>query len=381
MDARVERVLIAGGGVSGLALATGLARSGIEVEIVESRPDMTVTGIGISVPNNALRMLDAVGVLEETLDAGFVFHEYVICDTTGETIFAFPHPDSSDGVPGYMGISRARLGDILRRAATDAGAQLRLGTTIEDLTNGQDAAEVVLSDGRERAFDLVVGCEGLRSPLRSWLFGEASAPIYTGCACWRAMPKMERRVGAMTKFEGSTTAAGLVPITDEEMYLFHVTPEPGNPYHEPSQWRDLLQDRLAEYTGVVADVRENLPDASEIIYSPLFEVRLPFPWYHERAIVIGDAAHAVVPHLSQGGSQSLEDAVVLTEELTRRPLGEALPAFMSRRFERANHIQSVSLNMLLAEVRGQSVAVDRETRRSQISEGMATVRAYLDQPV
>ncbi|MBS2531248.1 FAD-dependent monooxygenase [Catenulispora sp. NF23] len=379
MNPKVQRVLVSGGGISGLALAGALARRGVRVDVIESRPDLTVTGIGISVPNNALRMLNALGLLDKVLAAGFAFDEYVMCDAAGEQIVSMPCPASADGVPGYLGITRTRLSDILREAAISAGARLRLGSRIEEFAQDARAARVRLSDGTEGEYDLVVGCEGLRSSLRTRLFGEQADPVFTGYSCWRAKPTMPRQVSAMTKFAGAATDAGLVPIGEDEMYLFHVTAEPGNPYHEPADFRDLLEERLAEYTGLVADVRRDLPPAEDIIYSPLFEVRLPSPWYSGRAIVIGDAAHAVVPHLSQGGSQALEDAVVLAEELTRRPLDDALAAFMERRFERARHLQRTSAAMLTREMTGP--AAPRPELRSRLREEMASVRAYLDQPV
>jgi 2-polyprenyl-6-methoxyphenol hydroxylase-like FAD-dependent oxidoreductase len=382
VNAKVQRVLVSGGGISGLAVAAGLAQRGVQVDIVEARADLTVTGIGISVPNNALRMLKRLGVLDECLDAGYVFDEYVRCDAAGETIVVLPCPASSDGVPGYLGITRARLVATLRAAAMSAGAKLRLGVTIEEFTDDPRAARVRLSDGSDVEYDLVVGCEGLRSSSRTRLFGEDVGPVFTGYSCWRAKPKVERRVSAMTKYAGATTDAGLVPIAEDDMYLFHVTAEPGNPYHEPSDFRDLLEQRLAEYTGVIAEVRDNLPVASEIVYSPLFEVRLPQPWHRGRAVVIGDAAHAVVPHLSQGGSQALEDAVVLADELTQRPLTEALPAFMNRRFDRARHLQHASSTLLVREMTSQPAsAVNRENLGAELAREMASVRTYLDQPV
>ncbi|MDT8915306.1 FAD-dependent monooxygenase [Amycolatopsis sp. PS_44_ISF1] len=379
MTKNVRRVLVSGGGISGLAVAGALARRGVEVDVAEVRADPAVTGIEISVPNNALRMLKALGVLDETVAAGYVFDEYVRCDAAGAPVVALPCPSFSDGVPGYLGIARARLAGILRTAVVSAGARLRTGVGIEEFTDGPPAAQVRLSDGREGEYDLVVGCEGLRSPLRTRLFGAPAGPVFTGYSCWRAKPGMPRRVDAMTKFAGATTDAGLVPITEDEMYLFHLTAEPGNPRHEPAARRDLLEERLAGYTGLVAEVRENLPPAEEIVYSPLFEVRLPAPWHTGRAIVIGDAAHALVPHLSQGGAQALEDAVVLAEELTRRPPAEALPAFMKRRFDRARHLQHLSSAMLVREMTGYRAG--RAEPGTELSREMASIRAYLDQAV
>jgi len=379
MQPKAQRVLVAGGGISGLALAAMLARRGVSVDVVEARAHLTVTGIGISVPNNALRVLKALGVLDECAAAGYTFDQYVMCDDAGEVIVALPCPASPDGVPGYLGITRARLAAIIRAAAVSAGAELHLGTTIAQFAQDPGTAHVRLSDGRELDYDVVAGCEGIRSPLRQHLFGADADPVFTGYSCWRARPKMERRVGAMTKFTGATTKAGLVPISKHEMYLFHVTAEPGNPHYEPGGWRDRLEDRLAEYTGVIADVRDHLPDASEIVYSPLFEVRLPQPWHSGRAIVIGDAAHAGVPHLSQGGSQALEDAVVLADELTRRPVPEALPAFMARRFDRARRMQRISSEMMVREMTAKPSS--REDLRAELSREMASVRAYLDRPL
>ncbi|GAA4547404.1 FAD-dependent monooxygenase [Amycolatopsis samaneae] len=375
MTAKVRRVLVSGGGIGGLAVAGALARHGVAVDVIEARADPAVTGIGISVPNNALRMLGKLGVLDEVVAAGYPFDEYVMCDATGARIVGLPCPSSSDGTPGYLGITRARLAGILRAAATTEGARPRFGVTIEDLADGPAAARVRTSDGQEADYDLVVGCEGLRSPLRERLFGAEHGPVFTGYSCWRARPRLPRRVAAMTKFAGATTDAGLVPLGEDEMYLFQVTAEPGNPRHEPGERRELLAERLAEYTGPIAEVRENLPPAEEIVYSPLFEVRLPAPWHRGRAVVLGDAAHAVVPHLSQGGSQALEDAVVLAEELTRRPLAEALPAFTARRFDRARHLQRVSSAILVREMTGHRPDPD------ELSRDMASIRAYLDQPV
>ncbi|HEU4723585.1 MAG TPA: FAD-dependent monooxygenase [Gemmatimonadaceae bacterium] len=383
MSPAVERVLIAGAGIGGLGLAVGLGRRGIAVDAIEAREDEHVAGIGISVPNNALRMINELGLLQDVIDAGFVFDQYVMCDDAGEVIVALPTPPSSDDVPGYMGISRPVLSAILTGGAVGNGAQIRRGVTIAAVEQDGDGVDVTFSTGEQDRYDLVVGCEGLRSPLRRELFGEDCGPQFTGYACWRAKPTIPRAVSAMTKYAGATTKAGLVPINEDEMYLFHVTAEPGNPWFDQRDMRDLLAARLEEYTGVVADVREHLPEADEIVYSPLEEVRLPAPWYRDRVVVMGDAAHAVVPHLSQGGSQALEDAVVLADELGKsQSVAAALHSFMNRRFERASHLQEVSHHLLVKEMtKNGSAPPSREHLREGMSQEMASIRAYLDRPV
>ena len=71
--AAVERALVIGGGIGGLGAATALAQRGIDVEIVELKPDAEVYGVGINQPGNSLRALDAIGVLDEVLAVGYQF--------------------------------------------------------------------------------------------------------------------------------------------------------------------------------------------------------------------------------------------------------------------------------------------------------------------
>src|SRR4029078_12305126 len=82
------------------------------------------------------------------------------------------------------------------------------------------------------------------------------------------------------------------------------------------------------------DIRDNLEDTDEVVYSPLSEIMLPAPWFKGRVLLCGDAAHALVPHPTQSGAMALEDAVVLPEELaaTDRPLADRLQSFSERRY-------------------------------------------------
>jgi 2-polyprenyl-6-methoxyphenol hydroxylase-like FAD-dependent oxidoreductase len=66
------------------------------------------------------------------------------------------------------------------------------------------------------------------------------------------------------------------------------------------------------------------------------------PWYRGRVVLIGDAAHATSPHVGQGAAMAIEDALVLAEEVTGRPLEEALERFMERRFERCKVVSDIS---------------------------------------
>src|SRR6202011_4843982 len=122
----------------------------------------------------------------------------------------------------------------------------------------------------------------------------------------------------------------------DEMYLLLVTNEPGNPWMPPESLDRLLRERLQSFTApVVTAIRDQINDPSKVIYGPIEEVILPPPWHRGRVLLIGDAAHASGPHVSQGATMAIEDAVVLAELVAHgESVEKTLAKFMERRYER-----------------------------------------------
>ena len=140
-----------------------------------------------------------------------------------------------------------------------------------------------------------------------------------------------------------STKAGLIPLTRETMYMFLVTTEPENAHKPREQLAPLLRQALSGYGGIIGEVRDGLDDKSDIVYTALEEVALPPPWHRGRVQLIGDAAHASLPHMAQGAAMACEDAVVLAELCALDlAMEERLARFMSRRYERCQYVQKVS---------------------------------------
>ena len=110
---------------------------------------------------------------------------------------------------------------------------------------------------------------------------------------------------------------------------------------------------------------------------------MPIPWFKDRVLICGDAAHACTPHLTQGAAMALEDAVVLAEELMDdRPLAESLRAFGERRYPRVKFVQDVSRGILNAEM---AITADNIEPRSSTCARRCPVRwaastTFLNQP-
>src|SRR3954470_4457092 len=113
----VKKVLIAGAGVGGLGAGAALADRGLEVEIVEVKPEPNVHGVGINQPANSLRALKALGVLEEVCDVGYEFDRWKFHDAHGNLVVDVPSPPGANGTPPKEGLTRRNLHDILIGAA------------------------------------------------------------------------------------------------------------------------------------------------------------------------------------------------------------------------------------------------------------------------
>jgi 2-polyprenyl-6-methoxyphenol hydroxylase-like FAD-dependent oxidoreductase len=380
---QVARVLVVGAGVGGLGVAAALGQRGVAVDVVELRQTPNVFGVGINQPANSLRALRALGVLDEMLAVGYQYDRNTFFDWQGELIVDVPSSLGGD-VPANCALSRRDLHRILADAAESAGAKVSYGVTVQDLEDVGEHVNVTLSDGRAETYDMVIGFDGLRSPLRTRLFGTEHEPVFTGYSVWRlTMPRPAEVTNTML-FQGDGTKAGVIPLSDDSMYLLHVTAETGNPYMASDEMADNLKERLAGYGGLIGQLRDTIKNSDGIVYSPLFEVMLPAPWYKGRTIVLGDGAHACAPHLTQGAGMALEDAVVLAEELAvdDRDVVDSLAAFMDRRFDRVELVQDVSHQILFGEMAVTAEALPHavEHLREALPGQMAYVENFLNGP-
>ncbi|MFG2117374.1 FAD-dependent monooxygenase [Streptomyces sp. NPDC048718] len=345
------KVLIHGGGIGGLTLATALARRGHTVEVAELRNELDALGVGILQPSNALHALNEIGVLADCLEAGYEWEVLTIADPSGTTLAEIPQPRMGD-IPPNNGIPRPALAKLLGKAAAAAGATIRFSTTLTDLTDDGTGVDVVLSDGTTGRFDLVVGFDGIGSPLRTRLYGDRYTPEYTGFANWRAtVPRLPRVRGVVMSVAGSDAKAMLNPISEESMYLASVFAESEDFRPDPERAHEQLTERLSMFSGPVAEALASVTSPSDVVYSRISQVTVEEPWHVGRVVLAGDAAHASAPQLAQGAAMAVEDAVVLAESLdAHEDVAAALKAWEERRRPRAMWVQALSRAVLRHEM-------------------------------
>ena len=353
----VEKVLIVGGGIGGLSAAIAMRERGIDVDVVEINPKWDVYGVGIIQPSNQIRALDAIGLAETVIEQGYPFEGSRFFDSQGNLMADVPFQRiAGPEYPPMNGITRSKLHKILQDAVKESGANVRTGLTVGELEQDSEGVEVKFSDWTSERYDAVIGADGLYSLIRKLVFGDDPKPELSGQVVWRYNVPRLPEVDRICMFQGSRGKAGFVPLSPDLMYILLIEmPPPDSP---PDKWLDedklaeIFRERLAEYGGPVAQVRDQyITDPKEVVYRPVESILVPPPWYRNRVVLIGDAAHATSPHIGQGASMAIEDAVVLAEELTKDvSVYQAFEAFMQRRYERCKYVIDVSTQIGRAEM-------------------------------
>ena len=334
---KIRRVLVVGSGVGGLTAATAFAQRGAEVVLIERRPAFDVPGVGLGQPANALRIYDALGVLEPILAIGFVYDHMCIFDPNRELIVRHKFLLGDDRVPAVCALSRLELHNILLAAAQRVGVEVRLGTTVQEMCDEGERVVAEFSNSSAESFDLIAGFDGIRSATRAYLVGTAFVPRPSGYGAWRLQVPRPDYVQAMEFLQGIGSKAGAMPLSNDLMYLFHIRPESPDAVFAREDYPRLLRERLAQYGSYVAEISASLDASSDIVYSLIEPMLLPWPWFRGRVVIGGDAAHVFPPHLTQGAAMAAEDGYVLAAEALADdlPLEDRLMRYSQKRYARS----------------------------------------------
>jgi 2-polyprenyl-6-methoxyphenol hydroxylase-like FAD-dependent oxidoreductase len=341
MTAPLQRVLVIGGGFSGMAAAIQCAKLGLSVELVEIDPGWRSYGAGISIGGPTLRALRTIGVLDAFFERGYGGDGVNLFTAGGHPIGTLPTPRvAGEDVPGGGAIMRPVLADILAGATRAAGVNVRLGCTFAQIEPRGQQVHVAFTDGTQERYDLAIGADGLYSKVRETMFPGAPRPRYTGQGVWRAVVPRPADIVCATMWLGQKVKAGVNPVSRDEMYLFVTEDRPTNEHIDPATWPRVLSDLLAPFdVSLLQSIRAQLGPASRCNYRPLESLLLPQPWFNARVVLVGDAVHATTPHMAAGAGIGLEDGIVLAAELGRGTTVEgALDAFQARRWERCRMV-------------------------------------------
>lgn len=365
------RIALVGGGIAGLALALDLARHAhLAITLFESAPAFGEVGAGVSFGPNAIRAMERLGVADaylETADATpapwqdvwFEWRRGVDAGLLGTTL--------APGV-GQSSVHRADYLDVLARRLPEGIA--RFNKRVVAVTQDAESASLRFADGTVEGFDLVIAADGIRSSVREHVLeglGAApAAPIYSGTCAYRGLidSSVLRERHRAAGLDGHLIDVPQMYLgLDAHILTFPVKkgrltnvvafisdrsrPDPQWPADKPwvrtVEQRELLE-AFAHWGEAVRILLECIPAPSYWALHRLAEL----PGYsHGRVSLIGDAAHAMLPHQGAGAGQGLEDAALLADlfadpRVLQTPVDELLKVYDRVRRPRACKVQRTS---------------------------------------
>ena len=348
-----QQVLIAGGGIGGLAAAVACTQHGVPVQLLERAAQLSEVGAGIQIGPNLTRILQAWGLGDALAQVAAFPKQLQARDAqTGQVLGTLPLGERAQALYGapYATIHRADLQGLLHRSAQSAGVDIRLGQTVQGWRDTADVLEVSTAEGASVQAGALIGADGVWSEVRQQLLGDAPAR-FTGHLAYRALVAQadlpaHLRSDQVTVWMGPRLHVVHYPVRSGQwlnlVAIVHgVKPEPFQDWDQVGHTQTLMQAMGA----VGRDLHERLASVPAWRQWALHD-REPLNGANQmaqgRVALLGDAAHPMRPYLAQGAGMAIEDAQALALSLCAggASVPEQLYSYAQARWARNARVQA-----------------------------------------
>ncbi len=331
-DVAREGVLIAGGGIAGLTLALTLHQIGVRCTVLESVRELRPLGVGINLQPNAVRELDDLGIGEDEMDQiGIPAREWALVGLNGKDIYS----ETRGKLAGYdwhqYAVHRGRFhlmlyNKVIERLGPDAVLLGHKVTGYRNEADGSVTAHITTADGghKEMRAALLIGAEGIHSPVRAQMHPDQPEIHWGGTIMWRGTARgVPIRSGS--SFVGLGTSHHRVvfyPISHPDAdgmadinWIAEKTFDEGHDWQNSGWFRPVELAEFAHEFGDFVydwfDLPELLRNSEVAFENPMIDRDPIHTWVDGPVGLIGDAAHPMYPTGSNGASQAIIDARVL----------------------------------------------------------------------
>lgn len=348
-----QQMLIAGGGIGGLAAAVACTQRGVPVQLLERAAQLSEVGAGIQIGPNVTRILQAWGLGDALAQvAAFPPRLQARDAQTGQVLGTLTLGERAQSLYGapYATIHRADLQGLLHSAAQSAGVDIRLGQTVQGWQDTSDGLEVSTAENSSVQANALIGADGVWSAVRQQLLGDAPAR-FTGHLAYRALVAQadlpaHLRSEQVTVWMGPRLHVVHYPVRSGQwlnlVAIVHgAKPEPSQDWDQVGQTQALMQAMGA----VGHDLHERLASVPAWRQWALHD-REPLNGAKQmaqgRVALLGDAAHPMRPYLAQGAGMAIEDAQVLAQCfcIDNATVPEQLQAYAEQRWVRNALVQA-----------------------------------------
>ena len=320
---------IVGCGVAGLTAALALARDGHRVTLMERSDHVGPVGAGILLQPSGQLALSKLGLLDAVVSGASRIERLYAVTHRGRTLINLPYAKHGNGVCAY-GLHRGDLFSVLHRAVLAAEVRIELCCPIKRWREAANRIVAVDDSETERGeFDLLIGADGARSAIRGSGF-RASVHEYPHGALWALGQCRSVNDHLFQYSHGTRLLCGLLPMGGDRCSLFWSLENDQYAATCAAGW-SAFAERVIGVVPQAAELLEKLHSFDDVKFTRYFHVRLA-RWHVGRCLLIGDAAHAMSPHLGQGVNLALLDGLAIAEALRNNDsLSAALARFELQR--------------------------------------------------
>lgn len=353
------RVLVAGGGIGGLAAALALSRRGHRVDVLEQAAAFGDIGAGVQLGPNVTRRLQALGLDKALAGIAARPDALVVRSAASNAELARLALGSATqrryGAP-YLCVHRADLHAVLLKAvrARHSGVTLSTNARVADTVTSDELVCASSADARAWEGDALVGADGLWSTLRQQVVAHDSAPRATGHTAWRGLVAQSRLPAALRNrarvdvWLGARLHALAYPVRGGNVLNVVVVAESAVPAGDARDWDQASSlAALQQAAGHTGAALQALLEAVPAWRAWTLADRAPLTsadgMARGRIALLGDAAHPMLPYLAQGAGMAIEDAVALAEALGRGgpdDVPEAFARYAAARWQRNAQVQA-----------------------------------------
>jgi salicylate hydroxylase len=361
------RVIIVGGGIAGLCAAIAFRGENRRITVLEQSRLNREIGATISLQPNASKIVEQTWGMAQTLEKiSMADKGFRIFGTDGTLQKSIPLQTSRYGADRMI-YHRQDLHDALKVNAVDVSrGHVEIKVSSRVVRCDSEAGIVHLEDGTQLEADLIIAADGIKSRLRDHVVGRKIAAKPTGFSAYRLMADtatLEKEESEFCRIADPRTSMTTMimahdrrlimgPARDGFVYsVVALVPDQRTEEDETNSWTSSasLEDALRDFEAFPSWTKAPFRHSADIGLWQLRDIDSLETWHKGRVILIGDAAHAMLPTQGQGASQAVEDAEALSaffSDIKGRPtaieIEERLAGIVHARHERASTIQRYS---------------------------------------